>query len=302
MDDLFTGHVDVDPSVVSHFLDWLACPYDTADKKLNVTRGSKHDYLGMNMDFSDKGSVKFDMNLYNLKITEVFPERITGVSSTPAADHLFSICPAAEACLLPDEQARAFHHTTAQLLYFHHTTAQLLFLPQVCCDIQMTVAFLTTWVKQPGEDDCGKLKQVLKYLNSTHNLKLTLFAESLSLIHWYIHASHQTHNNCRGYTGALLTFGRGATTSSSNKQKISTKSSTESEIVGLHDKMSHILWTRNFLEAQAYTISAKYINQDNMSTLSWVKNGYVSSSKCTKHIKVKYFFAKHYHLLGDIHL
>jgi hypothetical protein len=39
-----------------------------------------------------------------------------------------------------------------------------------------------------------------------------------------------------------------------------------------------------------------------MSTLSLAKNGYVSSSKRTKHIKAKYFFVHHYHNTGEIDL
>jgi hypothetical protein len=39
-----------------------------------------------------------------------------------------------------------------------------------------------------------------------------------------------------------------------------------------------------------------------MSTLSLAKNGYVSSSKQTKHIKAKYFFVRHYHNAGDLEL
>ena len=39
-----------------------------------------------------------------------------------------------------------------------------------------------------------------------------------------------------------------------------------------------------------------------MSTLSLAKNGYVSSSKRTKHIKAKYFFIRHYHHAGDVTL
>ncbi len=83
---------------------------------------------------------------------------------------------------------------------------------------------------------------------------------------------------------------------------MNTKSSTETEIVGLFDKTSDILWTCNFLEAQGYTITANYVYQDNMSTLSLAKNGRVLSSKCTKHIKAKYFFIKHYHHSGKIDL
>jgi hypothetical protein len=77
-----------------------------------------------------------------------FPEKITGVSSTPAADHLFNVRPQHEASFLPEEQARSFHHTTAKLL----------FLLPVRRDIQPTIAFLTTRVKQPDDNDWGKLK------------------------------------------------------------------------------------------------------------------------------------------------
>ncbi len=174
-------------------------------------------------------------------------------------------------------------------------TAQLLFLSHVRCYVQTTIAFLTTRVKQPDKDDWGKLNRVLKYLNSTRSLRLTLYADSLTNIHWYVGASHQTHEDCKGHTGSLLTFGKGAMTSSSNKQKNPSKSSTKSEIIGLYNKTSDILWMRNFLEAQGYTISTNIVYQDNMSTLSLAKNGYLSSSKRTKHIKAKYFFICHYH-------
>jgi hypothetical protein len=39
-----------------------------------------------------------------------------------------------------------------------------------------------------------------------------------------------------------------------------------------------------------------------MSTLSLAKNGYVSSSKRTKHIKAKYFFIRHFHNTGELDL
>ena len=88
----------------------------------------------MNIDFSHRGLVKFDMVGYIDKIILAFPEKITGHTSSPAADHLFKVRPTSEAHLLPEEQA----------MEFHHTTAQLLFLSRVRRDIQTTVAFLTT--------------------------------------------------------------------------------------------------------------------------------------------------------------
>ncbi len=116
VDVLLIGHVD--SSVVTTFLSWLASQYDTADKKLNVTRGPRNDYLGMNIDFSEPGSIRFDMIPYISKILMGFPEKNMGVSSTPAADHLFNVRPQHEASFLLEEQARSFHHKTAQLLFF----------------------------------------------------------------------------------------------------------------------------------------------------------------------------------------
>jgi hypothetical protein len=215
-------------------------------------QGPRHDYLGMTITFSEPGSTKFDMIPYISKILTGFPEKITGVSFTAAADHLFDIHPTHEALFLPEEQAQSFHHTTAQLL----------FLLRVCRDIKPMIAFFTTHVKQPDEDDWGKLKKILKYLNSTCKLRLTLSANSLTTLHWYVEASHQTHDDCKGHTGSILFFGKGATTSLLNKHKILSKSSTESEIIGLYDKASDIFWTWHFLEAQGYIITDNIVFQD----------------------------------------
>ena len=170
VNDLLIGHKNHD--VVTQFTRWLQQRYETPDKPLKATRGPIHDYLGMNINFTPSGSVSFDMIPYITKVITDFPERITGVASSPAVDHLFKIRPPEEARILPESQAIAFHHTTAQLL----------FLSRVRRDIQTAVAFLTTRVKAPDEDDWGKLKRILKYLFGTHFLKLTLSADSLSIL------------------------------------------------------------------------------------------------------------------------
>ena len=54
--------------------------------------------------------------------------------------------------------------------------------------------------------------------------------------------------------------------------------------------MPSILWTRNFLNSQGYTVKDNILYQDNKSAILLEKNGRVSSSKRTKHIDVRYFF------------
>jgi len=43
-----------------------------------------------------------------------------------------------------------------------------------------------------------------------------------------------------------MSFGKGATYSTTCKQKLNTKSSMEAELVAIDDAMGQILWTRHF--------------------------------------------------------
>jgi hypothetical protein len=56
------------------------------------------------------------------------------------------------------------------------------------------------------------------------------------------------------------------------------------------------------VECQGYDINECVLFQDNMSALSLEKNGQISSSKRTKHIKAKYFLIKDYYETGEIDL
>jgi hypothetical protein len=93
----------------------------------------------------------------------------------------------------------------------------------------MAMAFLITRVKNPDEDDWGKLKQVLKYPNGTKFLKLTLTVENLGMLKWYVGGAHSVHWDCKGHGGAVFKLDKGATNSYSRKVKLNTRSSTETE-------------------------------------------------------------------------
>jgi len=87
-------------------------------------------------------------------------------------------------------------------------------------------------------------------------------------------------------------MGKGALMSASKKQKLNSKSSTESELIGVDDVVSQILWGRNFIQSLGYTVEHNILFQDNQSTILLATNGKLSSSSKTKHIKHRYFFIK----------
>ena len=87
-----------------------------------------------------------------------------------------------------------------------------------------------------------------------------------------------------------MTFGKGMIDGSAKGQRINTTSSTEAEVVAVHDNMAAILWTRYFLDAQGYPLEPSVVHQDNLSAKLLETNGRGSSSKRTRHMNIRYFF------------
>jgi hypothetical protein len=126
--------------------------------------------------------------------------------------------------------------------------------------------------------------------------------DNMTTIRWWVDASYGTHSDCKGHTGMMMSLGKGAPMSMSRGQKLNTKSSTESELVGIDDALPQILWGKYFIEAQGYTVEHNILLQDNKSTILLATNGKFSSSKKTKHIKNRFFLIKDKIAQGDIEI
>jgi hypothetical protein len=94
----------------------------------------------------------------------------------------------------------------------------------------------------------------------------------------------------KSHTGATMSLGKGSVYSTSVRQKLNTKTSTEAELVGIDDVMPQVIRTRYILEAQGYGVRELQIYHDNQSAMLMEKNGRASSSKRTRHINIRYFF------------
>jgi hypothetical protein len=79
----------------------------------------------------------------------------------------------------------------------------------------------------------------------------------------------------------------------SGKQKVVVRSSSESELNGIPDALSQILWTREYLIASGLLIGPAIIHQDNQCTTFLAKKG-KSMSERSRHIKIRHFFVSHY--------
>ena len=276
VDDIKASHVDPDvvTSVLEEINDWYG-----EISPLTVTRGKVHDYLGMTIDYSEAGKVKFTMYDYIYDFLEELPPEMRGTAPSPANGQLFEVN-IEDPTLLPEHEKELFHHRVAQLLYLSKRARP---------DIQLPIAFLCTRVQAPDVDDQAKLTRVAKYLDATIGLPLILAMDGSGEMRWHIDASFAVHNDMKSHTGATMTMGQGAAFNRSSKQKINTGSSTEAELVGTNDALPLMIWSRYFLEAQGYCLKDNIAYQDNESAMKLEKNGKRSSTKRTRHIHIRYF-------------
>jgi hypothetical protein len=286
VDDLKISHVDA--KVVTDIIKLLESEFGK-EAPLTQTRGKVHDYLGMTIDFSIPGKVKFTMIDYIESMLDELPADMGGTAPTPASSYLFDVNDSAEK--LPEELGNLYHHNAAKLLFLCKRARP---------DVQPATAFLCTRVKAPDVDDYKKLSRTMKYLRGTLHLPLILEADDMSIIKWSVDASFAVHPNMRSHTGGSMTLGKGTIYGTSTGQKINTKSSTEAELVGLNDVLPQVLWTRYFLEAQGYGVKESIVYQDNQSTILLAENGKASSGRRTRHINIRYFFIKDRIASGEV--
>ena len=76
-----------------------------------------------------------------------------------------------------------------------------------------------------------------------------------------------------------MLLGKEAIISTSIKQKMNTKSSTETELIAADNLMPHILWTNYFMNCQGYNAKDTIIYQYNKSAIFLDRNGKKSSVK-----------------------
>ena len=268
-------------------------------KKLTKTKGDIHEYLGLTINFSGKynpnkpnktGQVVFTMFNYIEDIVASAPPDMRVIAPDPAKSKLFDVNNTS--LRLNRREADESHSMMSRLLFA---------AKRVRPDIQVPVAYLCTRVREPTEDDYVKLTRVIRYLRGTIYLPLVVGWDASGTLLWSIDASFAVHKDMRSHRGAMLTFGRGAVFSLSNKQKVNSTISTVVEIIGVDDAMNFVVLVKLYIEQQDVNLPMKSIikklgsqpsvlQQDNTSSIKLEANGKRSSTERIRHINIRHFY------------
>ena len=113
VDDMLSSHVDKE--VNDQFHVWAEETYGKL-KKVTVTRGKIHQFLGMVLDFSMAGECHVIQNDHVSDMIKGWPEDIVekDVAITPASNNLFEV---GDSGLLSDNKREIFHKTVAKGIF-----------------------------------------------------------------------------------------------------------------------------------------------------------------------------------------
>jgi hypothetical protein len=219
VDDLKISHVckDVNTDIIKRINEEFGKEFP-----ITITRGKVHNYLGMTLDYSKKVKVKIKMLDYVDKMLADLPTEMDGEAPSPAANHLLTVN--YDHIKVDEKKAHLFHTYVAKTLFICKRERP---------NLQTAATFLSTRVKSCEEDDYKKLIRMLQFLRATRVEFLTLSADSLHNVRWWVDASYAVHPDMRSHTGGAISLGRGVIYGTSKQQKLNTKSSTEAELVGL---------------------------------------------------------------------
>ena len=169
-------------------------------------------------------------------------------------------------------------------------------------DILKEVTFLATKVSNPTQDDMDKLMKVMHYLNMFPKKAIYFREQDNNDLVIYVDASFNIHEDTSGHTGIVGRLFGNTIFVKSMKQRIVTKSSTESELVGLDEATTYVPWLQGLLgELKVEYNKPIVLFQDNKSTIQMASEGR-GTFKRSKHIRNRYFWVKQFVVNGDIKL
>ena len=251
---------------------------------MKLKGGDNLSYLGMEIHRNrEKKTIRVTLEAYTRQLLKDHP--VVGTKRTPANKNIM------DAYELKPIDITAYTSLLMKLMYVAKKTRP---------DILFACVSLACHSKEPSEKHWKDLEHVLKYLQGTVAEGITFEGCELRL-YCYADASYAIHDDAKSHTGMNISIGKSNSSfmNFSKKQKIVSTSSTESELIAMHQGLKSVIGMQKFLTSLGIKMKPPVLFQDNTSTISLAEGGRPLSS-ATKHIKVRYFSIKEYVENGEI--
>jgi hypothetical protein len=180
---------------------------------------------------------------------------------------------------------------------FMSILGSLIFLLRTRADIAYAINRLSLRSSKATVLDMQALFRVLRYLNGTRQLGITLCKDAtmskVIQLHAYVDAAYGVHSDGKSHSGYCFTLGphnNGMFYSRSFKQTNVALSSTEAEINPLVDVSKEVIWFRQLLSELGFPqLDPTPVFEDNASAITLATN-WSGNNKRTKHFSIRIHF------------
>lgn len=248
--------------------------------------GEIKQYLGIEITRNKDGIFQLNQSKYIKKIASDFGLAMAKASNIPMqANYGKTPVNPNEGLLLSNEKYRKL---LGSLLFVSVNTRP---------DVSAAISILAQKVSKPRQQDWEELKRVLKYLNGTANLKLTLgkIDHKGKLLFGYSDANWaEDKSDRKSNSGHVFLVNGGTVCWSTRKQSLVTLSTCEAEFVALSEACRAASWIRRILaDLKQDQNQPTIVYEDNQSCLELIEKEQRLSER-SKHIDTRFYFVKDY--------
>lgn len=172
-------------------------------------------------------------------------------------------------------------------------------------DILYYCSVLASQNKNPTLQNYDRLITILKYLHGTADYALIYKANGELLLNCYVDASFNCHQDAKGHSGYVIYpdgTGSSGILYKSLKQKRVADSSTEAELMSLHEAVQYLIYLSNIYEEIGYKQTGIPVYADNKATIHLSSNEQINFKGKSKFINRKYFGVHQYVEDGSLKL
>lgn len=240
--------------------------------------GEVKNYLGIQVSRDEVGNFSLTQSNYIDQIVESADLKDAKVSKIPMDTGYYKL----EGKLLTSNEM--YRKLIGMLLYVSTNTRP---------DIAACVGILSQRIAKPRDVDMNEVKRLIRYLNGTKFMKLTLSSGEKENAVCAFSDSDWAENreDRKSNSGYCILVNGGMISWSSRKQEVIALSSTEAEYVALTETCKEVTWCREIMKDLDVLLPESItVYTDSQSCINMIENRKFSNR--TKHIDIKYHYVR----------
>ena len=248
--------------------------------KVTSQEGSTVSFVGIEISRSTDGDVQLRQLGYINELLKFYDIDSDSSEDTPCNRNIMD--PSS-----PEEEnadPKAFKSAVMKLMFLSTRTRP---------DIAFAVSALSSRSVVPKKSDLNRLHRIFRYLNGTKDAFMTFKAGGSVSLSVFVDASFMTHADMKSHTGYCVfadDMGSAGIVYRSLKQKTVSNSSTEAELIALHELVMHLVWLQSIYDDLGVAdIRPAMVYEDNKAAITMSTTDVVNFKGRSKYINRKYF-------------